>query len=231
PLPHEAVILCSTTSPGALILLFNLYSKDDFPRLFESYYWNAGLAWTSMSLVLYCYLLLRSKAKSRFPPLVIPWRRRGQTLFTMICWPMPIWGLIAIFFLLAHKWARWPYIVWELYVVFIDKTPSRGGWRKRRWWTASLPMRLCCEFFPCTLVKEADLDPGRRYIFGYHPHGILSIGAWCQFCTEGTGLSETFPGLEIRLMTLKQIFWTPIFRWFLMMGGGIDVSKESIAHQ
>lgn len=29
-----------------------------------------------------------------------------------------------------------------------------------------------CDYFPAVLVKEADLDPSKNYIFGYHPHGM-----------------------------------------------------------
>jgi hypothetical protein len=28
-----------------------------------------------------------------------------------------------------------------------------------------------CDYFPAVLIKEADLDPAKNYIFGYHPHG------------------------------------------------------------
>jgi 2-acylglycerol O-acyltransferase 2 len=36
-----------------------------------------------------------------------------------------------------------------------------------------------------TLVKTQDLPPDRRYVFGYHPHGIIGVGAIGSFATEG----------------------------------------------
>mmetsp|Transcript_6004 Transcript_6004/g.7934 ORF Transcript_6004/g.7934 Transcript_6004/m.7934 type:complete len:416 (+) Transcript_6004:150-1397(+) len=222
---HEIIIFLSACFPALLFFILNYFGME-FTWLLESV-WRFGSGWILCSILFYLYFSWR--ANTKFPPLLVPWRRRGQSLSTMICWPMPIWGLVAVVCLLSNKWTRWPYILWAFYIVKFDKTSSTGGWKKRKWWTDSLMFHLCCEFFPCKLVKEADLDPTKTYIFGYHPHGILGIGAWCQFCTEGTGLAKLFPGMEIRLLTLKQIFWLPIFRQFLLMCGGCDVSKQSIA--
>ena len=36
-----------------------------------------------------------------------------------------------------------------------------------------------------TLVKTQDLPSDRRYVFGYHPHGIIGVGAIGSFATEG----------------------------------------------
>jgi len=113
-------------------------------------------------------------------------------------------------------------------MVFFDKTPSQGGWKKCMWWTDQLMFHLCCEFFPSQLIKTAELDPAKSYIVGYHPHGILGIGAWCNFCTEGTGIGKLFPGITFRLLTLKELFWIPLFRQFLLMCGACNVSKASI---
>eukprot|EP00976_Prorocentrum_cordatum_P021821 446358-Prorocentrum_minimum.AAC.1 len=41
------------------------------------------------------------------------------------------------------------------------------------------------------------------YIFGYHPHGIISWGALVCFATEGADFSANFPGIDLRLLTLK----------------------------
>lgn len=31
------------------------------------------------------------------------------------------------------------------------------------------------DYFPIALVKTADLDPSKNYVFGYHPHGKKSL--------------------------------------------------------
>jgi hypothetical protein len=41
-------------------------------------------------------------------------------------------------------------------------------------------------YFPISLVKTHELPPDRKYVFGYHPHGIIGMGAIANFGTEGT---------------------------------------------
>ncbi|EFR01795.1 diacylglycerol O-acyltransferase 2A [Nannizzia gypsea CBS 118893] len=71
------------------------------------------------------------------------------------------------------------------------------------------------------------LPPTRKYIFGYHPHGIISHGAFAAFATEGLGFSKLFPGITNTLLTLDSNFRLPFYRdWALAMGLG-SVSRES----
>jgi len=78
-------------------------------------------------------------------------------------------------------------------------------------------------------VRHASADSGRpRYIFGYHPHGIISHGAFTAFGTDALGFKEKYPGIVNSLLTLDIQFHIPIHReWLLMLGIG-SVSKESI---
>ena len=32
-----------------------------------------------------------------------------------------------------------------------------------------------------------------------HPHGVLSLHAWCSFCTEACGFSELYPGIDLHV--------------------------------
>lgn len=50
-----------------------------------------------------------------------------------------------------------------------------------------LRSRVHTGYFPISLVKTQDLPPDRKYVFGYHPHGIIGMGAIANFGTEGTG--------------------------------------------
>lgn len=76
---------------------------------------------------------------------------------------------------------------------------------------------FCYLFFQ--LIKTHNLLPSRNYIFGYHPHGIFSFGAFCNFGTEATGFSKKFPGIKPSLATLAGNFRMPVFRDYLMSGG------------
>ncbi|KAL7983077.1 hypothetical protein Chor_010419, partial [Crotalus horridus] len=66
------------------------------------------------------------------------------------------------------------------------------------------------------LVKTADLDPSKNYVFGCHPHGILPAGGFINFCTEATGFSKHFPGLKPHPTMLSMLFRAPFFRDYVM---------------
>ena len=66
-----------------------------------------------------------------------------------------------------------------------------------------------------TLVKTADLDPDKSYLFGFHPHGVISISAFCTFATEALGFSRTFPGAPrpVRSAPRMRCSMPPPARW------------------
>lgn len=73
-----------------------------------------------------------------------------------------------------------------------------------------------------------ELEPTRKYIFGYHPHGIISHGAFAAFATEALGFSELYPGITNSLLTLDSNFRLPFYRDYALALGLASVSRESI---
>lgn len=47
----------------------------------------------------------------------------------------------------------------------------------------------------------------------------MGLGAFCNFSTEATGVSQKFPGIRPYLATLAGNFRMPILRDYLMSGG------------
>ncbi|KAM6056916.1 diacylglycerol O-acyltransferase 2-like [Theristicus caerulescens] len=124
----------------------------------------------------------------------------------------------------------WPisalYLAW---IIFDWDTPEKGGRRLpclRRWpvW------RHFRDYFPVKLVKTHDLSPSHNYIIGSHPHGILCVGAFCNFITGSTGFWEMFPGIRPFLTTLAGNFRLPVFREYLMSGGLCPVTRRAIGY-
>jgi 2-acylglycerol O-acyltransferase 2 len=77
------------------------------------------------------------------------------------------------------------------------------------------------------LHRTTELTPTRKYIFGYHPHGIISHGAFAAFGTEALGFSQLFPGITNTLLTLDNNFRIPFYRDYLLRLGLCSVSRES----
>ena len=140
-----------------------------------------------------------------FAPLRIPLHRRLETAAVALYYYSFFFGaligtliILGLFFTSYYPIAIF-YLTWAY---LIDgKTPEHGGrrsnfMRKLRIW------KYFRDYFPITLIKTAELDPSKNYVFGYHPHGILCAGAFCNFATEATDFSSVFPGITPHLLPL-----------------------------
>ncbi|XP_041841892.1 2-acylglycerol O-acyltransferase 1 [Melanotaenia boesemani] len=167
-----------------------------------------------------------------FAPLNVPLRRRLQTA-AVLQWVFSFLALaqccLAAFVLLALSdwwivallYAGWLWLDWD--------TPTSGG-RRSHWLRSWTVWEYFRDYFPLTLVKTADLDPKKNYIFGFHPHGVLVAGGFGNFCTESTGFSRLFPGLRSHLLMLPFWFRVPFFRDYIMCGGLVSSCKSSLSH-
>jgi len=159
----------------------------------------------------------------------VPLMRRLQTLFVLI-WifsfcvlPFIVIGLT--FYLLFTGTLVLPILGYLTFIFFLDPSVKRGI-RPRP--ISHLPLwSFIRDYFPISLRKTADVDPSRSYVFGYHPHGVLSMGALINFGTFCTGFNTLFPGVNVHVLTLAGNFNLPLLReWLLFMGMG-DVSKTT----
>ncbi|XP_061217939.1 diacylglycerol O-acyltransferase 2-like isoform X1 [Neopsephotus bourkii] len=140
-------------------------------------------------------------------------------------------GIVSLLLLIYLVFTSfWPisalYLAW---IIFDWETPEKGGRRLPclRRWTVWRHFR---DYFPVKLVKTHDLSPSHNYIIGSHPHGILCVGAFCNFITGSTGFEEMFPGIRPFLTTLAGNFRLPIFREYLMSGGLCPVTRRAIGY-
>lgn len=138
------------------------------------------------------------------------------TLFTFILlsyfWSLPMTLLVGLIY------GSWMYI--DRY------TDVRGG----RWSNCLRRLSIwsiVSNYFPVKLIKTEDLDPNRNYIFGYHPHGVLTVGAGVTFLTEATHFSTLFPGIRPHLMILRYIFLVPFARELFLHLGNDNITNPS----
>jgi 2-acylglycerol O-acyltransferase 2 len=165
----------------------------------------------------------------QFAPLDIPLARRLQTLCVLLWFLLPILAVIVSIVLLIFPLTTIPMLVYIGYCVFFQKFHQRGGMRNDFFRSLSF-WKLFRDYFPISLVKSADIPADRPYIFGYHPHGIIAIGALTNFATEATGFSRLFPGINLRLLTLTMNFQIPFSSLVLGWLGACDASPKSINH-
>ena len=74
------------------------------------------------------------------------------------------------------------YAVWFYY----DYDRPRRGGGASAWFKRLVVFRWLRDYFPVRLHKTVDLDPTRNYIMGYHPHGMMAVGAFTNFATDAT---------------------------------------------
>ncbi|MBE3047087.1 hypothetical protein IMZ48_32100 [Candidatus Bathyarchaeota archaeon] len=169
-----------------------------------------------------------TRAGIRFAPLSVPLTRRMQTLAILFhCTAVVL--LPALFFLVCANPLAWPLLIPYLVHLSVSSAATDGSLKYRSETMRSLPMwSLFGSYFPAQLHKTHDLPADGRYIFGYHPHGIIGHGAWVAFATNALGFAQKFPGVTNTLVTLESNFRIPFYRDWLLGMGMRSVSKESI---
>jgi len=159
----------------------------------------------------------------------IPTPRRLQTMAVAL-WSVMMPLCVATFFYLCSIPLLWPlvfaYVVWAF---GFDAAPRNGG-RASKWFRELHFWKLFASYYPQHLIKSADLPPDRPYVFGYHPHGIIGMGAFATFGTESTGFSQKYPGIRPHLLTLTNNFHIPLYRDILLHMGICSVSKKSCSN-
>jgi 2-acylglycerol O-acyltransferase 2 len=151
-----------------------------------------------------------------------------KLLFEIVCRSLAyVICLTTSFYLIRSD--GWPLYLFLLYVgwMLIGQTFHETGGHRQMWFRRLTLWRHFCNYFPIKLVKTAELCPSQAYLFGYHPHGIIGIGAFGAFATEGCGFGALFPRINLRLLTLRMNFRIPFMGFYLTMLGVCDASKTS----
>ncbi|KAI3332192.1 DAGAT-domain-containing protein [Xylariaceae sp. AK1471] len=172
----------------------------------------------------------RTNGGIRWAPWNVPFKRRGQTLVVLMH-SLSIVATVSLFFAFCANPFAWPLLLLYLLHVLSSKAATDGSLKYRsEWFRKSYIWHFFADYFPARLHKTHDLPATRKYIFGYHPHGIISHGAWAAFATDALGFSEKFPGITNSLLTLDSNFRIPFYREYVLGMGVRSVSKESIVN-
>ncbi|KAL3429308.1 diacylglycerol acyltransferase-domain-containing protein [Aspergillus tetrazonus] len=161
-------------------------------------------------------------------PLNIRFERRLQTL-VVLCHTLTIAICLGVFFFTCAIPLSWPLLLpYLIHISLFSNAATSGSLKYRSDFLRSLPIwSLYASYFPARLHRSAPLLPTRKYVFGYHPHGIISLGAFAAFCTEALRFSKLFPGITNTLLTLDSNFRIPFYREYALSMGLASVSRES----
>ncbi|XP_065225551.1 diacylglycerol O-acyltransferase 2-like isoform X2 [Planococcus citri] len=133
-----------------------------------------------------------------------------------------------VFIYLFFKPPMWIFNVACISWMIYDRdTPHRGG-RRVKWLRKIRFWRCLRNYFPCKLVKTAELPPTTTYLFASFPHGAFCMGPSTNFMTDVNQFDEAFPGLNPYLTTLNGNYYAPFTRDFFLLWGGCAVSPKSI---
>lgn len=163
----------------------------------------------------------------RFAPLNIPLQRRLQT--SAVLWhALSIAALPAFFFVICTIPLFWPLAIPYLIYTLMSNASTSGELSHRSEWLRRSPLwSLYSSYFPARLHRSEELPSTRKYVFGYHPHGIIAHGAFSAFATETLGFAQLFPGITNTLLTLDSNFRIPLYRDYALAMGLASVSRES----
>lgn len=111
-------------------------------------------------------------------------------------------------------------IIYAIWYAMDKSSPHNGAvryvWMKQQLPDWTLPV---LSYFPLNVHFMTELSDHKRYIFGYHPHGILPLGAMSL-----TVQKQKFFG---QMGTISLHFKIPLWRELAMLCGFVDVSKHA----
>ncbi|KAJ3094282.1 2-acylglycerol O-acyltransferase 1 [Phlyctochytrium planicorne] len=115
--------------------------------------------------------------------------------------------------------------------VSLDSDAERGKWtcsgvgRAFVRWSG---WELFRDYFEARVVKTAELERGKNYIFCVHPHGVYCLSLWANLTSNGTALDKLFPTINLRPATLPINFKIPFWREFILSMGAISVDRKAL---
>jgi len=109
----------------------------------------------------------------RWVPLNVPFKRRGQTLAVLLH-SLCIVLTVSFFCACCANPLLWPLLLVYLLHVLNDKSATDGSLKYRNERVRrSYLWDLFAVYVPAKLHKSHELPATRKYIFGFHPHGVI----------------------------------------------------------
>jgi hypothetical protein len=111
-------------------------------------------------------------------------------------------------------------------MTFLPKPEVTGAFDSSRA-RASFLVNDVMRYFNGRVVKTADLDATRQYIFGFHPHGIMPTTAMWAHNSETWKTLFTAPPRPTVTLIASHLFRIPFLRELLATTGAREVSRRA----
>jgi len=113
--------------------------------------------------------------------------------------------------------------------IALDRNVTRQGGRPVQWVRKNWFTRLYRRYFQASVrydfdQDEAVLNVDRPHVLGLHPHGAFAIGVFANAVFH-----DLLPSFQLRTVTIRENFFIPFWRDFLLSLGFIDSSKETLS--
>eukprot|EP01091_Cochliopodium_minus_P017859 TRINITY_DN7100_c0_g1_i2.p1 TRINITY_DN7100_c0_g1~~TRINITY_DN7100_c0_g1_i2.p1 ORF type:complete len:358 (-),score=68.08 TRINITY_DN7100_c0_g1_i2:26-1099(-) len=165
--------------------------------------------------------------KTKFSPINIPLKRRLQTFMVLgvIVFSFSLVFINIYFILNPFFWI--PYLLYIGWIAFVDRNASKNGGRNPQYLREMGFWKHFRGYFPANVVETKKLDPKKKYLFAFHPHGIIGMSVWANFLNNMSGCLKD---INYRICTLNMNFFIPFAREWLLSLGLISADKESITN-
>ncbi|KAF7122627.1 hypothetical protein CNMCM5793_000652 [Aspergillus hiratsukae] len=167
------------------------------------------------------------ETKSKSAPVPILRDIKKTLLVSTLC---NIWFLLPLlgYSLLLVPRLRLFALGYIIYIKYLAKAHKTGTLSLRNdSFRTSWIFKAYASYFPLRLYRSAPLSPRKKYIFGYHPHGIALRGAFGALAADAVGFSDLFPGITNTLLMKDDSFYQPLYREYLLSAGVSGVSRSS----
>ncbi|KAG7384006.1 hypothetical protein PHYBOEH_009670 [Phytophthora boehmeriae] len=136
------------------------------------------------------------------------------------------WPVVALFYYLYKNGLG--YVVVAILVLYVPpffngvhKTGQGNEWGIVR--TSSL-WGMMNKVLRTKIIREQPLDPTKKYVFGFHPHGILVLS---RLAICGGNFENVIPDITYRILGASAMYFVPLGREFCLWMGGVDASRST----
>ncbi|ORX69253.1 diacylglycerol acyltransferase [Linderina pennispora] len=140
----------------------------------------------------------------------------------------PLWTLVLFVVLFYQFSSLRTYMALYMAFCFFDPAPYNGVGRRFAGLQKLPVWQHVNAYFQPKMVFEEPLDARKRYVFGSHPHGVVSYMSQIIAGCTGLGFESHFPGLVVRGVTMPFSFMLPFFRDYVLAMGCLSCDRNSI---